>query len=165
MYGVHTGLFTTITTIVDLCFVVAWPDTLAFAGLNYILGKLYTNTLLYALNRRPISDPRYQSSTSSKAKSHNLSSIIPGGPNPHSLSAPPRIPPKDPYAADYAVDIEINGTKKSYPFGEGPDEEGERKVELDEQSELDSAYIPQDKDFAAAREREGDVENQHPAAF
>jgi hypothetical protein len=35
MYGVHTGLFTTIATIVDLCFVVAWPDTLAFAGLNY----------------------------------------------------------------------------------------------------------------------------------
>jgi hypothetical protein len=35
MYGVHTGLFTSITTIVDLCFVVAWPHTLAFAGLNY----------------------------------------------------------------------------------------------------------------------------------
>lgn len=35
MYGVHTGLFTSITTVVDLCFVVASPHTLAFAGLNY----------------------------------------------------------------------------------------------------------------------------------
>lgn len=53
----------------------------------------YTNALFYALNRRPISDPRYQSSMSSNVKSHNLSSIIPAGgtPNPHSLSAPPRV--------------------------------------------------------------------------
>lgn len=60
----------------------------------------YTNTLLYALNRRPISDPRYQSqsstnkSRSQQGQGQNSSGGMPsfgvpaGAANPHSLSAP-----------------------------------------------------------------------------
>jgi hypothetical protein len=35
MYGVYTGLFTTIVTFIDLGFVTAWPQCLAFIGLTY----------------------------------------------------------------------------------------------------------------------------------
>ncbi|KAF8321289.1 hypothetical protein DL93DRAFT_2093924 [Clavulina sp. PMI_390] len=158
MYGVHTGLLTSITTIIDLAFVVAWPHTLAFAGLNYILGKLYTNTLLYALNRRPISDPRYQSNNSSHNKSksgQNSNGPMPsfglpsGAPNPHSLSAP-RVAPKDPYAPGYGTETEFMDGTKSYAIGDHPDDVAGRKIDLhqDRASEHESAFVAAEKDDA-----------------
>lgn len=159
MYSVHTGLFVSVATIIDLAFVAGWPHCLAFVGMNYILGKLYTNTLFYALNRRPISDPRYQSS-SQKSKSQNVSSQMPTFPpatNPHSLSAP-RVRPKDPYAADFA-DPENNG--KAYPIGglDLPDEHNARKLDFEPDEVSDS-----DVNFMSPEKRRGDVEH-HANAF
>jgi hypothetical protein len=36
-----------------------------------------------------------------------------------------QVQPKDPYAAEYPEDIEINGGKKPYPLGEGLDDGAE----------------------------------------
>ncbi|KAF9512043.1 hypothetical protein BS47DRAFT_1115866 [Hydnum rufescens UP504] len=35
MYGVHTGAFTTLTTIIDVIFIASWKGTLVSTGLNY----------------------------------------------------------------------------------------------------------------------------------
>ena len=41
MYGVHTGAFTTITTIIDVIFIASWKGTLVSTGLNYSASKIF----------------------------------------------------------------------------------------------------------------------------
>jgi len=155
MYGVHTGAFTTITTIIDVIFIASWKGTLVSTGLNYILGKLYTNTMLYALNRRMVADPRYQSksgSSSSRAKSagQNASSIMPTfAPNLHSLSAP-RVQVRDPYAPD----VEYENDKP--PSLTEPDPERHGAVAL-QVGNSDLSFVTVDKDVSEAnRDRDRD---------
>lgn len=170
MYGVHTGVVTTLVTVVDLGFVVGWPRCMAFMGLNYILGKLYTNTLVYALNRRPITDPRYQSS-STKSKPANLSSMMPsfgahgnangtGGNNPHSLSTP-RVQPKDPYAAG-GPDLTFDN-QKPYTLTDLEVQQDQHAQELDfapdQRSEV--SFVPQEKE----KGRQADDVEGGPGAY
>ncbi|KAF8337613.1 uncharacterized protein EI90DRAFT_3119053 [Cantharellus anzutake] len=147
MYGLHTGAFTTFTTILNMIFVAAWTHTLVYAGLTYILGKLYTNTMFYVLNRRPVSDPRYASksggtSSGSRAKSgHNISSIMPTfAPNRgQNTSTAPRVQPKDPYAPDAEVDVLESGKAPSLT-----ERDEALDIHIDKRSE--ASYIARDKE-------------------
>ncbi|KAI0750017.1 hypothetical protein C8Q80DRAFT_1165586 [Daedaleopsis nitida] len=57
VYGINTGLSTSIITLVSLICAVAMPHTLVFYGINIISAKMYANSLLAVLNsRRSITD-------------------------------------------------------------------------------------------------------------
>jgi len=148
MYGLHSGAFVTVTTVITLVFVTAWKHNLVYAGMTYILGKIYSNTLLYVLNRRPVSDPRYSSrgtgttSSSNRGKSgQNTSNFMPTfAPNRgKNTSSSARVPPKDPYGSQ--MDGDLFETTKPPSLTEGHDDEV-LAIHTDKRSE--TSYMPQE---------------------
>ncbi|SRR5260370_37086339 len=82
--------------------------------LSLVLSKIYSNTLLYVLNRQPISDPRYASESGGTSSSlragksgHNASSFRPTFAPNHgqNSSSAPRVQQKDPYASQMDGDL------------------------------------------------------------
>jgi len=153
MYGLHSGAFTVIVTVINLVFVAAWKHNLVYAGMTYILGKVYSNTLLYVLNRRPVSDPRYftksggTSSGSRGGKSGpNNSGFMPTfAPNrgQNSSHSGPKSEPKDPYSTEMDGDL-FEGTKPP-SLTEGND--AIVAIRTDKRSE--NSYIVPDKELSS----------------
>ncbi|KAF8149301.1 hypothetical protein K438DRAFT_1988931 [Mycena galopus ATCC 62051] len=76
LYTLENGLITCLTTIAALTFWLILPGTSMTLGLNFVIGKLYPNSLLLLLNKRAelrdihSGDPRVQCETSAHLASY-----------------------------------------------------------------------------------------------
>ncbi|KAG6835281.1 hypothetical protein H0H93_003168 [Arthromyces matolae] len=52
LFAVSAGVLTSICCIACLIAILVWPSTLIYVGFYFLLGKLYTNSLLATLNAR-----------------------------------------------------------------------------------------------------------------